>query len=166
MDNLRRWLYNNSLSLAFFVFFAASLAGQSIAGLADFNAHRAMFSAPPLTYRQYLHTGHFADGVFTNWQAAILQLGCLIVFATWLRQKGASHSLKPNGKLAGKRGNIRRYSWLRRNSLSLAFAGLFVGSLSAHVIFGTIAYNEMQVLSGMPPVSVAAYIARGHSGSH
>jgi hypothetical protein len=43
--------------------------------------------------------------MFANWQAVILQFGSLIIFGTFLRQRGAAHSLKPgsSGSTSGFR---------------------------------------------------------------
>ena len=59
---------------------------------------------PPVGLGAYLDTGNFLNGIFSNWQAAILQLAVLITFNSVLRQKGATHSRN------GRAGSYRRLS--------------------------------------------------------
>ena len=151
-----KWLEDHSLSLSFALLFVVSVIGQSITGQASYNSTLAMYGVPAVSYTAYLHTGDFLDGIFTNWQAALLQLGCLIVFGRKFREKGAAHSLKPKEEERGsKEGNDR--PWIYRNSLSLAFAVLFALSFMAHLHFGSMQYNERLALIHQPPVGAGAY---------
>jgi hypothetical protein len=156
---MRKWLYNNSLSLTFFVLFVGSIIGHAMVGVRAYNHTLMEHHRTPLTQGQYLRTGDFLDAVFSNWQAAVLQLGCLITLGTILHQKGAPHSRKPGGDSAQKdrrqRGNA---SWLYRNSLSLAFATLFAAAMIGHVIFGDWAFNETNSLIGASPTSIVHYL--------
>lgn len=153
-----KWLADHSLSLSFAVLFIVALAGQSVAGHSSYNSTRAMYGLPKVEYRAYLKTGDFLDGVFTNWQAALLQLGCLIVFGRKFREKGAAHSLKPKERESGKeRQEGKERPWIYRNSLSLAFALLFGLSFVAHLFFGAKGYNERLALIHKPPISTGLY---------
>lgn len=104
----------------------------------------------------------FLQGVFSNWQAALLQLGSLIIFGVYLRQRGAPHSRKlgtprnpnPQGKSLW-RGKKRE--WLRRNSLSLAFFSLFLLTFLLHLLSGAASYNQQRAYSHLPPLSVSAF---------
>lgn len=161
------WLADNSLSLAFFGLFAVTLIAGSFAGLAAENAERADHGMGALSFSRYVTSGAFADGIFVNWQAAFLQLACLIVFARALRQKGASHSRKPEGNTRQEQGGehptgARRIdTWLRNHSLALGFWILFGLSFGAHLAFGTLAYNEGRSLTRDPPVTMASYLLTG-----
>lgn len=97
MATLYKWVRDNSLSITFFLLFLLTLLAQSWIGLASYNNLLHSHGFPPVRYWPYLGTGGFLDGIFSNWQAAILQLGCLILFSGILRQRGASHSLKADG---------------------------------------------------------------------
>ena len=100
----------------------------------------------------------FLEGLASNWQAAVLQLGSLIVFSSFLYQRGAPHSRDPRkAPREQERWNADRFGWFYRNSLSLAFLLLFLLSLALHVVFGTYAYNEERSLAGQPPISIAAF---------
>ena len=90
---MRQWLTEHSLTVSFALLFVASLIGQSIAGHFSYNSELAMHGLAGIGFASYLGTGNFLDGIFTNWQAALLQLDCLIVFATMFREEGAAHSL-------------------------------------------------------------------------
>jgi hypothetical protein len=153
------WLYNNSLSILFFSLFVLALAGQSVSGFFSYNERLSAHGLPHIGYAGYLSTGDFLDGIFTNWQAAILQLVTLILFGGLLHQKGAPHSRQPEGDSPAKRRREGEgTSWLHRHSLSVAFALYFAGSFAAHVVFGCWAYNETRALTAQPPVSVGAYL--------
>lgn len=155
---MRQWLADHSLSLSFVFLFAVALAGQSIAGHANYNSTRALYRFPPVDYAAYLRTGDFFDGLFVNWQAALLQLGCLIVFGRKFREKGAAHSLKPKEEENAKKkneGNDR--PWIYRNSLSLAFALLFALSFIAHLFFGAMKYNDRLALIHKPPIGTGLF---------
>ena len=96
MRKLIEWIWDNSLSIVFFVLFVAALIGQSISGFRSYSEELTSHGRPEIDFTGYLTTGHFLDAIFANWQAAVLQLGCLIVFAKAFRQKGAPHSRKPS----------------------------------------------------------------------
>lgn len=159
MKAFSRWFKGNSLSLTFIALFLVFLVVQGATGLWSYNSSLRTYGQPLVGWRQYLVTGHFLDGIFSNWQAAILQLGCLIIFGGILRQKGASHSIKskrePKKKKQRRKGQQR--SWLYSHSLSVAFVALFAGTFLAHVVFGTWLFNETQVMTGKDPVSLGTF---------
>jgi hypothetical protein len=156
------WIRKNSLSLTFFILFLISLVGTSISGLHSYNQQLSSHKLPEIQYAQYLRTGTFLDGIFVNWQAAILQLGSLIFFGAFLYQKGASHSRKPEEDSREKRKQERRgRSWIYRNSFSLGMTVIFLASFVAHMVFGTSAQNELLMLSDQPRISVHEYIKSG-----
>lgn len=157
MGALHHWLRDNGLSITFFALFLVALAVQSVTGLFEFNARLSAHHHPPIPYGAYLATGDFLDSIFVNTQAALLQLGCLILFSEVLSQKGASHSRKPQHGSGRKEPGHR--SWLYRNSLSIAFILMFIGSTVAHIFFGASAYNETRAMTGDPPISAAQYLA-------
>lgn len=157
------WLRNNGLSISFFGLFIGALIAQSITGFDSYVEKLAAYHRPAISFAQYLVTGDFLEGIFSNWQAAILQLGCLIVFGTALRQKGAPHSRKPETDSSRDgRDDNGKSSWVYRHSLSLAFAAMFVASFLGHIVFGSKAYNETRALTGETPVSAASYVLTGN----
>lgn len=153
-DRPVRLLHDNSLSLALFGLFAASLAGQAATGVRAYNAGLAAAHLPRVGFAAYLGTGNFLDGVLSNWQAALLQLAVLIALGPVLRQKGATHSRSTDDP---GEPTAAGFSWAYRHSLSLAFAAMFVVAFAFHVVFATWKYNEDQALQHLPATGVAAY---------
>lgn len=156
---MRQWLKDHGLSLAFASLFVVALLGQSVAGHSSYNSTRSLYGLPAVGYLEYLQTGNFLDGIFTNWQAAILQLGTLIVLGRKLREKGAAHSLKPQAEERQKKDEDGKdRPWAYRNSLSLAFTALFGILFIAHLIFGAKELNERLALIHQPPIAAGQYI--------
>ena len=87
-----RPIKNNSLSIVLFALFLISISAQSFAGWRLQNETLAAHGQAPVGYWHNLSTGTFLEGLATNWQAAFLQLGSLIVFSGFLYQRGAPHS--------------------------------------------------------------------------
>lgn len=165
MRAFHRWVHNNGLSVIFFLLFICAFGIQAVTGLHAENDARAARHDESISFSRYLTSGSFLDSVFVNWQAAILQLACLVLFSTFLYQKGAAHSRKPDAD-EGVRMRRRylagsRFSWIYRNSLTLALMSLFLASLAAHAVFGNWAYNDTRALAGEPPISVASYLGTG-----
>jgi hypothetical protein len=158
--NLDHPIKDNSLSIVLFALFVLCLAAQSFAGWRLQNETLAAHGKPSIGYWQNLSSGTFLEGLATNWQAAFLQLGSLIVFSGYLYQRGAPHSRDPHAAADKQKGRkeASRFSWLYRNSLFLAFVLLFLISLALHVVFGAHAYNAERALAGQPPLSIAAFL--------
>lgn len=155
--DLCKW---NSLSVVLFALFLICLFAQTFAGWWLQNETLAAHGRPPIGYWQNLTTGTFLEGLASNWQAAFLQLASLIVFSGLLYQKGAAHSRDPlHPRSESERlSAASRFSWLYRNSLSLAFLGLTVLCFSLHIAFGLAATNEERGLTGRSPVSLSHYL--------
>ena len=150
----------NSLSIVLLALFIVFLLGQTFSGLALDNDTRVFYGLTKIGYWEYVRTGTFLQGVFSNWQAAILQLGSLIILGVYLHQRGAPHSRRSvqfgHPERKGKRfppGD----AWIRRNSLSLVFFGLFVVAFWIHLVSGAAAYNQTRAYLHQPPLSVAAF---------
>jgi Na+/H+ antiporter NhaD/arsenite permease-like protein len=150
----------NSLSIVLFALFVICMSAQSVVGWRLQNETLAAHGQALIGHWHNLSTGTFLEGLASNWQAAFLQLASLIVFSSFLYQRGAPHSRDPRkAKSEQKRHEEAvRFTWLYRNSLFRAFVLLFVFSLTLHIAFGTNAYNEERALIGQPPISVAAFL--------
>ncbi len=158
-----KFLGNNSMSIALFALFLACIAGQAASGWFAYDQSLQAAHFPGIGLTAYLRTGNFLDGSLSNWQAAILQLGVLIAFGAVLRQKGAAHSRKADTRSHRKlqwkfhpRETVGE--WLYGNSLSLAFASMFVLCFAAHMIFGQWKYNEDQMMQHLPAMRFGAYV--------
>ncbi len=167
---MRRFLRENSLSLALFFCFFASLIGQSVAGWRTFSADEQTHGAPPIRYGEYLTSGHFVEAVFENWESEFLQMAAFVLMTIALRQKGSSESkpLEEAGpaqrRTAGGHRKaplpVRRGGWRLRvyeNSLSLALVLLFLLSFGLHALGGASVENRQRLLHGTGRVSVTEY---------
>jgi hypothetical protein len=93
---MKRFLFENGLTLFFLTILLLALAGQSVAGLAEFNNQQITSGLQTMSYGQYLVSSDFAVDVAENWQSEFLQF-TLYVFATvWLVQRGSSESKEPD----------------------------------------------------------------------
>ena len=117
-----------------------------------------MHDGKTIGYWAYLKSPAFLEGVLVNWQAAILQLMCLITFGTFLYQKGATHSRSPQHR-AHRHHRLKKLGdWTYRNSLFLAFALLFLATFALHAYFGWRDYNSERELIRLPPISLGNFI--------
>jgi len=160
MRKLIDTIRDNSLSIVLFTLFAICISAQSFAGWRAQNENLAAHRQASLGYWHYLSTGTFWEGLASNWQAAVLQLGSLIVFSSFLYQRGAPHSLDPRKPKSEqkRREETWLFTWTYRNSLSLTFLSLFVLSFVLHALSGASAYNEERALVGQPPVSIMVFL--------
>jgi len=159
MKRLVHAIRDNSLSIILFVLFVACISGDGFAGWRLQNEALAAHGQASIGFWQFLSTGVFLEGLASNWQAAILQLGSLVLFSSFLYQRGAPHSLKPR-KAKHEEGwrKAGHFTWSYRHSLVLAFLLLFLLSIALHVVFGAKAYNETRALAGQPPFSIWAFM--------
>ena len=159
MQRLAHAITDNSLSIVLFVLFVVCISGDSFAGWRLQNETLAAHGKASIGFGHFLSTGAFLEGLASNWQAAVLQLGSLVLLSSFLYQRGAPHSLNPR-KAKHEEGwrKAGHFTWLYRHSLVLAFLLLFLLSLALHVVFGAKAYNEGRSLAGQAPLSTGAFI--------
>ncbi|WP_410578521.1 DUF6766 family protein [Amycolatopsis sp. lyj-108] len=172
---MRRFLRDNALSLSFGLLFLLSLAGQALAGLADYNDRRLSHAAEPIGLLDYVTSADFAVDVAENWQSEYLQF-FLYVFATvWLLQRGSPES-KPRGRAGletdeeqqvGRHATADSPKWARAGgwrtgifsmSLGLVMLGLFLLSWLAQSVAGMSAYNAEQLTEFGDPESWSGYL--------
>ena len=163
---------NNGLSITFFILFLFSLAGQAVTGLKEHNQETVEEGGHPVSFREYLSSGHFWQATFENWESEFLQMALFLVLSMFLYQKGSSESKdpdkeeevdrEPNPRKKGapwpvKKGGI----WLTiyKHSLCYAFAILFILSFIFHWKGSLKDYNEEQVLKHLPTETSWEYIA-------
>ena len=184
MKRLRKFFSDNGLLLIFVALFLACLLGQALSGFSLYNETQAAHGATQSGFWPYLATGGFLQGMFANWQAAILQLGSLIIFGIFLRQRGAAHSLKPGSSGATRKRPLhafremrrstpkgstrtsprkahdspdRRGNWLRDNSLSIAFALLFFITFLLHLFSGEASFNHQRAFNHQSALTAAQF---------
>ncbi len=159
---LVRFFKDNGLSLSFLGLYLLCGIGQSLTGVRSFNDDRLQHHLPGVNLRHFLTTGTFLDGVFVNWQAALLQLFVLVLFGSLLFQRGGTHSRKQEDE-AGHQDEDKKphppRSWIFRHSLSLAFLVLFLLSFALHVVYGAVANNEERLLTRDAPQAIGTFFA-------
>ena len=160
MRKLIAAIRDHSLSIALFTLFAVCISAQSFAGWRVQNENLALHRQASFGYWHYLSTGTFWEGLSSNWQAALLQLGSLILFSSFLYQRGAPHSLDPRKRKKRRRRRKETWylTWIYRHSLSLTLLLLFVLSFVLHAFSGASAYNEERTLAGQSPISTWAFL--------
>ncbi len=139
---MKKWLYNNSLSVVFLLLFLLGLDGQIYFGLLEYNKDLQEWGGETVNFYPYLHSGHFIEATFKNWESEFLQMGLLVWFTIFLRQKGSSESKdidKPNEvdrtpspDREGAPWPVRKAGiWLKlyKNSLTISLILLFEASL-------------------------------------
>ena len=169
------FLRANALSLAFGVVFVATLVGQAISGLAEYNAQQITNGLEKVSVLDYVTSSSFGVDVMENWQSEYLQF-FLYVFATvWLVQRGSSESKEPGeeGPESEKEQQIGRHAgeespeWARTGglrtavfarSLGLLMGALFLLTWASSSVAGWAAYNSDQLANRQDPVSYLGYL--------
>jgi hypothetical protein len=170
---MRQLWRNNGLSIALFVMFIVTLAGQAIAGVRHHNDEARAHDQPPITLDQYLGSDDFLEATMENWESEFLQMAVYVLLTVSLFQKGSAESKdpgksspvdrEPDPKRKGAPGPVRRGGWalqLYERSLGLTFSLLFLVSLLLHAVGGAGEYNAEQAEHGEPErVSTISYMA-------
>ncbi len=172
---MRRFLRENSLSLCFGALFVLALAGQAVAGRAEFNGQQLAEGREAVSLSRYLTSSDFAVDVTENWQSEYLQF-LLFVFGTvWLVQRGSPESkeVEQVGRESDERQLVGRHArpdspaWARTGgwrtavysrSLGLVMGAIFLLSWLAQSLAGVSAYNEQQLGQLQEPVSWPEYV--------
>jgi hypothetical protein len=174
-EKSRGFLRDNALSLAFGAVFLATLVGQALSGVADFNAQQIADGLDPVSLGEYVTSSSFGVDVMENWQSEYLQFFLYIFATVWLVQRGSSESKEPGeeGTESDKEQRIGRFAgddspgWARTGgwrtavfsrSLGLLMGGLFLLTWAASAIAGWAAYNSDQLGQVEDPVSFLGYL--------
>jgi hypothetical protein len=174
-EKSRGFLRDNSLSLGFGAVFLATLVGQALSGVADFNAQQIADGLEPVSLGEYVTSSSFGVDVMENWQSEYLQFFLYIFATVWLVQKGSSESKKPGeeGIESDEEQRVGRFAgedspeWARTGgwrtavfsrSLGLLMGGLFLLTWAASSIAGWAAYNSEQLGQLEDPVSYLGYL--------
>jgi hypothetical protein len=170
-----RFLRDNSLSIFFLVIFLASLAGQAIAGHAQFNHDQILHHGDAISLGRYLTTSQFAADVAENWQSEYLQFTLYILTTVWLLQRGSPES-KPLDDVGtesdadqkiGRHADARSPRWARTggwrtglysNSLLVVMTSIWLLSWLAQSIAGVSAYNAEQLDHQAATLSWVGYL--------
>ncbi|MBC3191066.1 hypothetical protein H7X46_08320 [Pseudonocardia sp. C8] len=172
---MRRNLRVNGLGLGFGALFLVTLAGQAVAGQAQYNDEQLTRGAEPVSLVQWVTSSTFAVDVVENWQSEYLQFFLYIFATVWLVQKGSPESkdVEKAGsesdaeQLVGPHARADSPRWAHRHgwrqavfahSLGLVMGGIFVLSWLAQAVTGWAAYNTEQLGHHQDPVGWLEYI--------
>lgn len=170
MSKKNSFFYRNSLSIVFLSLMLICLIGQFFAGWVTENKELADEGGALLALGDYIHSGHFIQATFENWESEFLQMTLYVLLTISLRQKGSSESKSlekqedvdkepcahSRAPWPVKKGGV----WLTiyKHSLSLAFAILFLVSFMLHFYGSLKAYNAEQVLKNEPLSPALEYL--------
>lgn len=85
-------LYENSLSLAFLLFFLVSITTHAVAGAGVYNGEQAAHGQPLVSTLQYTGTSRFWFESMQNWQSEFLAMAAMVALSIFLRQRGSPES--------------------------------------------------------------------------
>jgi uncharacterized protein DUF6766 len=163
-------LFRNGLCLAFVLFMVLSLAGQIYTGLQEHNEFLTDHQRSSQTLWQYLHSGHFLQATFENWESEFFQMALFVIFTIFLRQQGSSESKecdeenfdkadlepKKDSPWSVHKGGF--YLAFYKYSLSIALFVLFLISFMLHWYGSWVDFNEQQDMEGKAQEPFTAYL--------
>ncbi|MFI9586099.1 DUF6766 family protein [Streptomyces sp. NPDC052236] len=172
---VRKFLRDNSLTLAFGAAFLLALAGQAFVGRAEFNEQLVTDGLAPVSLGTYVTSSDFAVDVTENWQSEYLQFFLYIFGTVWLLQRGSPESkvMHKAGLETDEEQRVGKYArsdsprWARSrgwrrllfsHSLGLVMAALFVLSWLAQSIAGVAAYDEQRLRQLRAPIGWGEYL--------
>jgi hypothetical protein len=86
-------LYENSLSLAFLLFFLISIAMHALSGARVYNEEQMEHGqTEQVGLLQYAGTSRFWFESFQNWQSEFLAIAAMVILSIFLRQRGSPES--------------------------------------------------------------------------
>ena len=170
---VRRFLFENGLSLVAFGLFALALVGQTLTGAARYNEERRDHGQLPVSIGAYVTSGAFLEATAENWESEFLQMGVFVVLTIFLYQRGSSESKRieeseavdqrpeeargdPDAPWPVRHGGLPLA--LYKHSLSLTLFALFAVSFAMHAVGGASDYNEEQRLHGGAELSPLGYL--------
>ena len=172
---MRRWLFENSLSLFFFVLLLVSLVGQSFAGQHVYNRDQLEHGGEAVSWLSYVLSSNFGAAVMENWQSEFLQFTTFIAATIWLIQRGSNESKQveeaglesdqkqlvfgyakeSSPRLAKVRGLAHH---IYANSLLIVMTAVFFASWFAQSLTTWRVYNAEQIDHDQPPVHYSEYL--------
>jgi hypothetical protein len=85
-------IYENSLTIALFLLFLASLLLHAAGGASEYNSEQLAHGGQTLSLLAYMGTSRFWFESFQNWQSEYLAVFALVVLSIFLRQRGSPES--------------------------------------------------------------------------
>lgn len=164
------FFYRNSLGIVLIILMLLCLYGQIITGWKTENKELAEQGQHLLSMGEYLHSGHFIQATFENWESEFLQMMLYVLLTVFLRQKGSSESKSmdekedvdkephphANAPWPVKQGGI--WLTLYKHSLSIAFGILFFISFIFHFYGSYKEYSGEQTAKQLPVMQAQEYL--------
>jgi hypothetical protein len=171
-----RFVRENGLTLTFLLLLLGALIGQSITGVAEFNAQQLSSGGQEISWASYLVSSAFAVDVAENWQSEYLQFTLYILATVWLVQRGSSESKKADEigtqsdeqQKIGTHAGSKSPAWAKAGdwraavygrSLAAVMGLFFLGSWLAQSIAGRADFNHDQLTQHDDPVTWWGYVA-------
>ena len=166
--------HDHGLSITLLVLFLATMSGQAVAGWGAYNEEQRQHAEATVSFAEYLRTGHFGEATFENWESEFLQMAFYVLLTVFLYQRGSSESKRPDvlemvdldpRESSNKESApwpVRRGGFilvLYENSLSIAFAVLFLLSFALHAVTGVRAHNAEQLAHGEPAMPLMEFVS-------
>ena len=85
-------IYENSLSLAFFLLFFLSFALHAYGGANEYSEEQLQHGGSAVSTLEFIQTSRFWFESFQNWQSEFLSIGAMVFLSVYLRQKGSPES--------------------------------------------------------------------------
>jgi hypothetical protein len=172
---VRRFAFENGLSLFFGGIFLLTVVGQSFAGQRAYNADQVEHGAEPVSWLDYVFSTDFGGAVMENWQSEFLQFTLFILVTVWLVQKGSNESkpLDSVGLESKQKQKLEGFApddaprWARsrglarvvyENSLVLAMSAIFFATWAAQSLNNWREFNAEQLEHGGATVSWGRYL--------
>jgi len=86
------FLYQHSLSTAFFLLFVISFAMHAAGGWTASNEEQLLHGRSPVTFLHFLTSSKFWYQSFQNWQSEFLAIWCMVFLSIYLREHGSPQS--------------------------------------------------------------------------
>jgi hypothetical protein len=162
------FFYKNSLSIVLILLMVIFLTGQYYSGWKQYNEERTKQHKQEIKLSAYYRSAHFIEATFENWESEFLQMALYVLLTISLRQKGSIESKKLDEEEDVDRTPVpgKDSPWpvrkggiilkIYQNSLSIAFAILFVLSFALHFYGSYIDY--MFVEEGNAPLTKWKYL--------
>jgi hypothetical protein len=176
---LRRFVYENGLTLCFLGLFVGSLIGQAIAGYHAFNADQIQHNSSPIGFWEYVSSSSYGRAVMENWQSEYLQFTLFILITIWLVQRGSPESkeLGAEGVESKQQQRLEGYAprkgpewarrggpitWIYSNSLVAVMATIWLASWFAQFVSGLSEFNADRFDHHQNAVSWGSYVGDAH----
>ena len=172
---MRKFIYENSLSLFFGAILIGALVAQAFVGHDVYNQDQLAHHGETISLERYVTSSAYGSAVMENWQSEYLQFTLFLLATVWLVQRGSPES-KELGKaglesdeeqLLGAHSSPKSPRWarargLRRriysNSLLIVMGLIFLGSWFAHSVTSWSEFNADQLEHGEQGLSWLGFV--------